>query len=241
MRAAHDMGYPVALKIVSAQVQHKTDVGALALDVKNDQELASAYDRVLANVARAVPDAAIQGMQIQKMMPPGLEMVVGITRDPDFGHLLMVGLGGVFVELLRDVAFSPVPVSLEQAQELIRSLKGFPLLEGLRGGQPGDVQALAALAHGLSRLAADHPDIFEEIDLNPVLVYESGVCAVDYLLIQRREGSSVGPEPAAVRPEPTSVQSEAPLDRVTTSTVSPDPLTVPASPPPFQLAPHRSG
>ncbi|MBH1965171.1 MAG: acetate--CoA ligase family protein [Comamonadaceae bacterium] len=237
MRAARDMGYPVALKIVSAQVQHKTDVGALALNVRNDEELASAYDRVLANVARAVPEAAIQGMQVQKMMPPGLEMVVGVTRDPDFGHLLMVGLGGVFVELLRDVAFSPVPVSPLQAEELICSLKGFPLLEGLRGGQPGDVQALAALAHGLSRLAADHPDIIEEIDLNPVLVYESGVCAVDYLLIPRRDGSSVGPGSSGVRAEPATVRAEAALDRATTSTVSSDPLTVPASPPTFRAEP----
>ncbi|WP_028602803.1 acetate--CoA ligase family protein [Ottowia thiooxydans] len=205
--AAHGMGYPVALKIVSAQVQHKTEVGGLALDVRSDEDLESAYEQVLTNVARAAPQARIEGMQIQKMMPPGLEMVLGITRDPDFGHLLMVGLGGVFVELLRDVAFSPVPVSPDQAEDLIRSLKGFSLLEGWRGGEPGDVRALALLASGLARLAAEHPDAIEEIDLNPVLVYASSVCAVDYLVIPHRNALAVRPEPVEglkqIQPERT--------------------------------------
>ncbi len=119
------------------------------------------------------------------MMPAAPEMVVGITRDEDFGPLLMIGFGGVFVELLRDVAFSPVPVSAAQAEDMIRSLKGFPLLEGLRGARPGDVRGLAQLASNLSRLAADHPEAIDQIDVNPVLVYEDSVCAVDYLVIPR--------------------------------------------------------
>ncbi len=183
VQAAREMGYPVALKISSVDVPHKTDIGALVLNMRDDAGVEQAYDQIMANVARAVPQARIDGMQVQKMMPAALEMVVGITRDADFGPLLMVGLGGVFVELMRDVAFSPVPVSPEQAEDLIRSLKGFPLLEGLRGAKPGDVRGLATLASNLSRLAADHPGAVEEIDINPVLVYEDSVCAVDYLVI----------------------------------------------------------
>jgi acetate---CoA ligase (ADP-forming) len=188
LRVARAIGYPVALKITSADVPHRSDVGALALDVRDDAALHAAYDRVMANVARAVPHARIDGMQVQKMMPAATEMVVGITRDADFGPLLMVGLGGVFVELLRDVAFSPVPVSVGEAEALIRSLKGFPLLEGRRGTRPGNLHGLATLASNLSRLAADHAGVIEEIDLNPVLVYEDSVCAVDHLLI--RSGAS---------------------------------------------------
>lgn len=182
LHAARAMGYPVALKIASADVPHKTDAGGLMLDVCDDAGLVQAYDRILANVAHAVPHARIDGMQVQKMMPAGAEMVVGVTRDPDFGHLLMVGLGGVLVEVLQDVAFSPVPVSVDQAEELIRSLKGFALLDGARGAPCGDVHALSVLASRLSRLVAEHPDAIDEIELNPVLVYEAGACAVDYLI-----------------------------------------------------------
>jgi acyl-CoA synthetase (NDP forming) len=183
VQAAQQMGYPVALKISSVDVPHKIDVGALVLDVPDAAGVEAAYDRIMANVARALPQARIDGMQVQKMMPAAPEMVVGITRDADFGPLLMVGLGGVFVELLHDVAFSPVPVSVDQAEDLIRSLKGFALLQGLRGARPGDVRGLATLASNLSRLAADHPDAIDEIDVNPVLVYEDSVCAVDYLVV----------------------------------------------------------
>jgi len=183
VEAAQKMGYPVALKIASVDVPHKTDVGALVLNVTDDAGVGQAYDKVMANVARAVPGARIDGMQVQKMMPAAPELVLGIARDEDFGPLLMVGFGGVLVELLRDVAFSPVPVSPDQAEDVIRTLKGFALLEGLRGAKPGDVRGLALLASNLSRLAADHPDVVEQVDLNPVLVYPDSVCAVDYLVV----------------------------------------------------------
>jgi len=188
--AATSMAYPVAVKIASVDVPHKTDAGAVVLNVSDAAGVERAYSQVLANVGRAVPEARIAGMQIQKMMPAGIEMIVGITRDEDFGPLLMVGFGGVLIEVLRDVAFAPVPVSVDEAEDLIGSLKAFPVLKGLRGAPPVDVRALARLVHKVSCLAAEQADLIGQIDLNPVFVYPQGVCAVDYLVLGQTSASS---------------------------------------------------
>ncbi len=187
--AAADIGGAVALKVQSPDITHKTEAGAVALGVRGDAAVREAYARVLANAAAAHPGAAVQGVLVQKMAPPGVEIILGVTRDPDFGPMLMVGLGGIHVEVLRDIAFSPVPIGPDEVQALLGELKGGALLDGVRGAPPADRAALAELIAALSRFAADHADQIDEIDLNPVIVHPQGqgVTVVDALIVKRRD------------------------------------------------------
>jgi hypothetical protein len=142
---------------------------------------------VLARAQAAHPNAQIDGVLVQAMARRGVETIVGIMRDPDFGPMLMVGLGGIHVEVLKDVAFAPVPLGPDEALELIGRLKGAALLDGVRGAKPADKDALAQLAALLSRFAADHGDAIAEIDLNPVIVHPAGegLTVVDALIVKR--------------------------------------------------------
>jgi hypothetical protein len=142
---------------------------------------------VLARARAAHPDAQIEGVLVQAMAPRGREMILGITRDPDFGPMLMVGLGGIHVEVLRDVAFAPVPLGVEDALALLDELKGAALLDGVRGEPASDRAALAGLMVALSRFAADHAEVIAEIDLNPVIVHTAGegLTIVDALIVKR--------------------------------------------------------
>jgi acetate---CoA ligase (ADP-forming) len=180
---------PVALKVQSPDIAHKTDAGALALGIEGEAAVRATYARILANAAAAHPDAAIRGVLVQKMAPPGHEVILGVSRDPQFGPMIMVGLGGVHVEVLRDVAFAPPPLRVDEAQELLDQLKGAALFSGLRGARPADRAALARLIAALSRFAADHSDVVDEIDLNPVIVHPlgEGVSVVDALIVKRKE------------------------------------------------------
>jgi acyl-CoA synthetase (NDP forming) len=184
--AATSMGGGVALKVQSPDILHKTEAGAVALDLRSSDDVRFAYERVLANARRYAPAARILGVLVQPMAPPGREMIVGIKRDATFGPLLMVGLGGVDVEVMKDVALAPVPLTPAHARALVDSLKGRPLLDAHRGAPPADVDALVDLMVQLSRLAADHADAAAEIDLNPVLVHErgNGVSVVDALIVK---------------------------------------------------------
>jgi acyl-CoA synthetase (NDP forming) len=186
--AASRLGYPVVLKVQSPDIAHKTEVGALALSLESEAAVREAYRRVLGRAKAYAPDATIRGVLVQRMVPPGHEVIAGISRDPVFGPMLMVGLGGVWVEALADVALSPVPTDHGDALALIHRLRGAKLLEGLRGELPADVDALADLLVRLSRFAADHADRVEEIDLNPVVVHAAGhgVSVVDALILPRR-------------------------------------------------------
>ena len=145
---------------------------------------------MLASAKSAHPGAFIEGVLVQAMAPPGCEMILGVTRDPTFGPMLMVGLGGIHVEVLRDTVFAPVPIGQEQALSLLGELKGAALLEGVRGARPADRAALAELIVTLSRFAADHGDLIEEIDLNPVIVRPEGhgLSVVDALIVKRKLG-----------------------------------------------------
>jgi acetate---CoA ligase (ADP-forming) len=185
--AAARIGGRVVLKVQSPEITHKTEAGAVALGVEGEAAVRQAYVRVLENALAAHPDAAIEGVLVQKMTARGHEIILGVSRDPDFGPMLMVGLGGIHVEVLRDVAFAPVPIGLDEALELLGELKGAALLEGVRGAAPADRTALANLMAALSRFAADHADAIEEIDLNPVIVHPQGqgVSVVDALIIKR--------------------------------------------------------
>ena len=181
------IGGAVALKVQSPDITHKTEAGAVALGIAGEAAVREAYARVLANAKAAHPDAAVEGVLVQRMAPPGVEIILGITRDPVFGPMLMVGLGGIHVEVLRDVAFSPVPIGPDEALALLGELKGAALLDGVRGAPPADRAALAELIAALSRFAADHADQIDEIDLNPVILHPQGqgLTIVDALIVKR--------------------------------------------------------
>ncbi|MFP1645998.1 acetate--CoA ligase family protein [Pontitalea aquivivens] len=183
VEAAADMGYPVAVKIVSPDIPHKTEAGGVALNLLDAEMLRSACERVLSNVARAAPDARIEGLQVQKMAEPGVEMVVGAIRDVDFGPIVMLGVGGIFVEVMRDTVFEPTPIGPREALDMVSRLKGLKLLQGPRGTEPSDVEALADVVLRLSRLMQESPEI-TEIEFNPVIVHSKGrgVTIADALL-----------------------------------------------------------
>jgi acyl-CoA synthetase (NDP forming) len=184
--AAKAIGGAVALKVQSPDILHKTEAGAVALNLATDRDVAAGYERVLAGAKRYAPQARPLGVLVQPMAAPGREVILGVKRDATFGPLLMVGLGGVAVEVLKDVALSPVPLAAGDARELLARLKGAALLEAHRGAPPADVDALVELMVRLGQLAADHAETIAEIDLNPVLVHArgKGVSVVDALIVK---------------------------------------------------------
>jgi len=183
--AAQGMGWPVVLKVVSADIPHKTEAGGVALNLGSREQVEAAFGRIMANADRHAPGARIDGIQVQKMMPPGREMVIGTVNDPDFGPMVMLGFGGIYVEVLRDVVFELAPLSLDDAHAMIARLKGRALLEGVRGEAPSDLQALAQVLVDVSRMVDANRNRIAEIDLNPVLLYPvgQGAVAVDSLVV----------------------------------------------------------
>lgn len=181
--AIADIGEPVVLKIQSPDIAHKTEAGGVALGVTKDGAV-DAYQRILANARDYAPNARIEGVLVQKMMPKGREVVVGVSRDPDFGPLVMLGAGGIYLEVLKDVVFRPAPISRKDALEMIARLKTAPILAGTRGEAPGDLDALADLIVQVGNLATAET-LIDQLDLNPVFVYPKGqgVVAVDALAV----------------------------------------------------------
>ncbi len=179
---ASKLDSPVALKIVSPQISHKSDVGGVKLDLRTAEEVGEAYDAIVAAARRAEPDAAIDGVSVQPMAKPGIEIIMGMTMDAQFGPVLMFGLGGVLVEVLKDVAFRVVPITARDAQQMVRDIQGFPVLEGYRGQEPADLPALEELLLKLSQFVEAHPDV-AELDLNPVFAYPQGAVAVDARIV----------------------------------------------------------
>ena len=173
-----ELGFPVALKVMSAEVIHKSDAGGVKLKLENGSQVEKAYAAMMASVKAMYPKAKIDGVSVQKMARPGVEVIVGMSKDPQFGPVLMFGLGGVLVELLKDVAFRIVPVSKFDAAEMIREIKGFPMLTGFRGSEPADLKALEKLIVSVSDFVEKNPQV-KELDLNPVFAYKDGVVAVD--------------------------------------------------------------
>jgi acyl-CoA synthetase (NDP forming) len=178
---------PVVLKVQSPDILHKIEAGAVALNLTSADAVRRAYERVLEQAKRYAPAADVHGVLVQPMAAPGREVILGINRDETFGPLLMLGLGGIHVEVLKDVAFAPVPLTHEAARDLIGQLRGAGLLQAQRGQPAADVPALVELIVRLSQFAADHADEIAEIDLNPVLVHSEGQGAtvVDALIVKR--------------------------------------------------------
>ncbi len=175
---AKQTGFPVALKVLSPDVTHKSDVGGVVLGLTSQAQVEAAFKLIKNSLAQKAPSARFEGVAVQTMAKPGIEMLAGITHDPAFGSMLMAGLGGVMVEVLRDVVMRPAPIDAKAGREMVEELKGAAILRGLRGAPPADVDAFVDLLVKLGQLAAARPDI-REMDLNPVLVYPQGVMAVD--------------------------------------------------------------
>jgi acyl-CoA synthetase (NDP forming) len=181
--AAEALGYPVVLKVDSEDLPHKTEAGVIRLNLRNADEVRTGYAAVMANAGKVSPPPRINGVLVQPMVPEGIEMVVGSRNDPLFGPLVVVGLGGVLVEVLNDTALSPAPVTPFEAEGLLRQLKGVKLLEGFRGMQPVDMKRLAQVISDVSRFAADHRDSVAELDVNPLICAADRITAVDALIV----------------------------------------------------------
>jgi acyl-CoA synthetase (NDP forming) len=182
------LGFPVVLKIASPDIVHKSDAGGVRLGLKTASEVGKAYPQILQAVRKSHPQARIQGVAVQKMARPGVEVIIGMSQDAQFGPVLMFGLGGIMVEVLKDVSFRIVPLSRRDAAEMIREIRGYPLLEGYRGQEAVDIACLEEWLLKISAFVEKHPEI-RELDLNPILAYSHGAVAVDARVILE-EGSS---------------------------------------------------
>ncbi|MDR6858410.1 acetate--CoA ligase family protein [Variovorax guangxiensis] len=190
LAAAREIGFPLVLKIVSPDIAHKTEVGGVVVGVRSEAQLAHEYDSLLARVAQKAPQARIAGVLVAQMAQGGVELILGTKKDPVFGPVVMVGLGGIFAEVLREVALQIAPLTEAQATQMLRSLKAFPLLDGARGRAKADVAAAARAVAALSQFAARHADVVAEIDINPLVVMDQGqgAFALDALLVPETKG-----------------------------------------------------
>ena len=186
-KAAEKNGFPVVLKILSPDVTHKSDVGGVRIGLESKEDVKEAFDEIMDAVKTAQPDARIEGVAVQTMAPAGTEVIVGMSKDPQFGPVMMFGLGGILVEVLKDVAFRIVPLEPKDAREMVREIKGFPILQGVRGQPAADIAALENLILKVSEFVEAHPEI-DELDLNPVFAYPDGVLAVDARIVVAHGG-----------------------------------------------------
>jgi len=170
---AEEIGLPVVMKIVSPQILHKSDAGGVQVGLKTREDVETAFTEIMASSKNYNPDAEIKGVLVQKMVPPGQEVILGVTKYPGFGHLLMFGLGGIYVELFKNVTFRLAPIGRNNARRMVRSIKGFEILDGFRGKPKADVETLEKLIIGLSAMVTNHPQI-KEMDINPLFVHEQG-------------------------------------------------------------------
>lgn len=173
IKKAHNLGYPLALKVVSENIIHKVDAGGVVLNVKTDDELREAYDKMLSAITIKFPDAKVDGVFLQKMAVKGKEVILGMNRDPNFGPLVMFGMGGTYVEIFKDVSFRLAPIRELSAEKMIHETKSYNILRGYRGEPPSDINAIIDCIERLSILSCDFPEI-EELDINPLIVGKEG-------------------------------------------------------------------
>ena len=176
-KIAEEVGYPVVMKIVSEDILHKSDSGGIALNIKNTEELRVEYEAMMARIAKNEPNARIRGVMLEKMAAKGLEVIVGMRRDPTFGPLMMFGLGGTMVELLKDISFKVAPLTSEDIDEMINSTLAGKLLKGYRGSAKADIKVVKETISRLSQLGLDNPEI-SEVEINPLIVYPEGQGAI---------------------------------------------------------------
>lgn len=176
VQAALSIGFPVVMKIFSPDVIHKSEAGGVMTDLRTEEEVIRAFDRMMENFKNFKPKIRIEGVILEKMLY-GVEVIIGATKDSQFGHVLMFGIGGIFVELLKDTSFRLIPLEPDDAQEMIEEVRGYPLLEGYRGKR-GNIESLKNLLLGISNLIVHYPEIIE-MDLNPVFTSSSGSAVAD--------------------------------------------------------------
>ncbi len=181
--AAKKIGYPVVLKVISPEITHKSDAGGVILNVKNDESVRDGFDLLIARARRYNQRAKIRGILVAPMMPRGVEVVVGVTQDPQFGPVIMFGVGGVMVEVLKDVVFHVLPIGRVSSTAMVNEVRSHAILEGIRGNPPSDKEAIVELIMQVSRFVEAYPDLISEIDLNPVIVYERGLTVVDARIV----------------------------------------------------------
>jgi len=174
------------MKIVSPQITHKSDIGGVRIGLTDGDDVSKVYREIMEAVTMKAPEAVIDGISVQKMAPPGLELVIGMNKDPQFGPVIMFGLGGTLVEVLEDVAFRIVPLSRQDAKEMIRQTKAYRLLEGYRGQPRLDIEYIEDLLLRVSKMIEENPRI-KEMDINPLIVYSDGAVAVDGRIILEDE------------------------------------------------------
>ena len=182
IKFSEEIGFPTVLKIISPDVIHKSDVGGVVLNIKNQTEARNAYFKIIKNVKSFKPNVSIEGVLVQEMVPSSIEVIVGSINDPQFGQTLMFGFGGTFVEIMKDVSFRIAPINRTEAFEMITEVKAYPLLTGYRGQQPVDIKSIVNILLNTSKLVMDHTQI-KELDLNPIMVYEKGAKTVDARII----------------------------------------------------------
>ncbi|MDP2839399.1 MAG: acetate--CoA ligase family protein, partial [Syntrophales bacterium] len=180
--AAKAVGFPVALKIVSPEIIHKSDAGGILLNLGNEKAVREGFAKVVANAGKVSRPEKVLGVLVAPMASKGQECIIGMIRNPQFGAVLMFGLGGIFVEVLKDISFRVSPPSDLDLDEMIHGIKGYPLLAGVRGQKPKDTAILKELIQRVAQLATDHPEI-QEVDINPVIVHEEGASVVDARII----------------------------------------------------------
>jgi acyl-CoA synthetase (NDP forming) len=176
------IGFPVVLKIASPDIIHKSDAGGVKVGLKNKTEVAKAYGEIMAAAKEKFPKAKIDGVAVEKMARPGIEIIIGVFRDAQFGPVIMFGLGGIFVEVLKDVSFRIIPIARRDAAEMIKEIKGYPLLKGYRGMEPANLASLENILMRVSDFVERTPKI-KEIDLNPVIAYKDSSVAVDARIV----------------------------------------------------------
>jgi acetyltransferase len=182
---ASRIGYPVVLKVDSPNITHKTDAGAIKLNISNQTDLISAYNEIIANSKKYDPKAEIRGVLVQEMTKDGREVIVGMSQDPQFGPTIMFGLGGVFVEVLKDVSLRVAPITRSDAEEMVKEVKGYKILETFRGKPKADIEGIIDTLLRVSRLSMELGDVISEIDINPLVVFDEGkgVKAIDALVV----------------------------------------------------------
>jgi len=178
VNTAEEIGYPVVMKVISEDIVHKTDIGGVLLDIDNEKEVIEGYEAIIRNCRQYAPNANIRGVEIAKMVPDGVETIVGITTDPSFGKVMMFGLGGIYVEVLKDVVFRVAPVSKREISKMVREINSYSLLTGVRGESRKDIDSVIDTIYRIGILADKFPEI-SELDINPLVVYEKGAKVLD--------------------------------------------------------------